>query len=116
MRELRNRGYQLLRQSEDFLKTDMVYLTKGGFWLSLGHGVAMLAGFFISIAFANLFPKESFGTYKFILSMVAMLGAFSLTGIGVAITQAVARGNGGSLRRGFYLPFLQAPASMAPTF
>ena len=101
MENLRNKIRCLLRQSEDFLKTDMVYLTKGGFWLSLGHGVAMLAGFFISIAFANLFPKESFGTYKFILSMVAMLGAFSLTGIGVAITQAVARGNGGSLRQGF---------------
>jgi len=101
MENLRNKIRCLLRQSEDFLKTDMVYLTKGGFWLSLGHGVAMLAGFFISIAFANLFPKESFGTYKFILSMVAMLGAFSLTGIGVAITQAVARGNGGSLSQGF---------------
>src|SRR3990167_7286867 len=101
MEKWQNKIYQILRGSEDFFKTDMIYLTKSGSWLSLSQGIAMLAGFFISIAFANLFPKESFGTYKFILSMVAILGLFSLTGIGTAVTQAVARDNGGSLRQGF---------------
>jgi O-antigen/teichoic acid export membrane protein len=81
----------------------MVYLTKGGFWLTLAHGVAMFAGFFMSIAFANLFPKESFGNYKFILSVVAILGAFSLTGLSTSVIQSVARGFDSSLRRGFRL-------------
>lgn len=101
MHTLRNGTHALLRWLERYTKTDMIYLARGGSWLSLGHGVAVLSGFFISIAFANLFPKESFGTYKFILSMVGIMGAFSLTGMGVAITQAVARGFGGSLRQGF---------------
>ena len=61
---------------EKYLKTDLVYLSRGGFWLSIGQGVAMLSGFFLSTAFANLLPKESFGTYKFILSGVAILGIF----------------------------------------
>ncbi|MDO8729002.1 MAG: oligosaccharide flippase family protein [bacterium] len=101
MRELRNHAYVWLRRSESFFKTDMVYLAKGGFWLSISQGAAMLAGFFVSIAFANLFSKELFGTYKFILSMVGVVGIFSLAGMGTAVAQAVARGNGGSLQQGF---------------
>ena len=101
MQNLRNKAYRWLRSTEGFFKTDTVYLAKGGSWLSIGHGVAILSGFFISIAFANLFPKESFGIYKFILSMVGIISAFSLTGLGTAITQAVARGFDNSLQRGF---------------
>lgn len=101
MQNLRNKIYQTLRWSEGLFKTDMVYLIKSGSWLSLGHVFAMLAGFLISITFANLFPKESFGTYKFIISMVGIAGAFSLTGIGTAITQATARGFDNSLHQGF---------------
>ena len=101
MQNLRTKAYRAIRQGESFFKTDVVYLARGGFWLCFRQGVTMVAGFFISIAFANLFPKESFGTYKFILSIVGIVGAFSLTGIGIAITQAVVRNNGGSLRQGF---------------
>ena len=101
MENWRNRIYRALHGSESFFQTDMIYLAKSGSWLSLSYGVAMIAGFGLSIAFANLLAKESFGTYKFILSMVGILGVFSLTGIGTAITQAVALDNGGSLRQGF---------------
>ncbi|MCH8889274.1 oligosaccharide flippase family protein [Patescibacteria group bacterium] len=98
---MRNKIYNLLRWSEKYTKTDTLYLTKSGYWLSIGHGVAILSGLLLSIAFANFFPKESFGTYKFVLSMIGILGAFSLTGMGTAITQSVARGFGNALRRGF---------------
>ncbi|MDP2641680.1 MAG: oligosaccharide flippase family protein [bacterium] len=101
MQNLRNKTYQALRASGNFLKTDMIYLTKGGLWLSLGQGVAILSGFLLSITFANLFPKESFGTYKFILSATAILGIFSFTGLNTSIVQSIARGFGGSLRQGF---------------
>lgn len=101
MEKWRNRLYQALRGSESFFKTDMIYLVRSGSWLSLSQGIAMLAGFLISIAFANLFPKESFGTYKFVLSMVAILGIFSFTGLNTSIIQSAAKGFGGSLRQGF---------------
>lgn len=101
MRNLRNWTYNKLRASESFFKADMIYLAKGGFWLSMNHVIAMITGLGLSLAFANLFAKESFGTYKFILSMVGVLTAFSLTEIGTATTQAVARGFGGSLRQSF---------------
>jgi O-antigen/teichoic acid export membrane protein len=101
MWKIKSTLYKTLRWSEKYTKTDMLYLAKGGSWLSFGHGFALLSGFFISIAFANLFPKESFGTYKFVLSMAGIVGAFSLTGMGTAVTQAVARGFGNALRQGF---------------
>lgn len=101
MKELLNKVYKILHWSEKYAKTDMVYLSKGGFWLSLGQGIAMLSGFFVSIAFANLFSKESFGTYKFILSMVGILGIFSFSGFNISIIQSIARDFGSSLRQGF---------------
>lgn len=100
MLNLRTSIYSLLRRSESFFKTDMVYVTKGGFWLSFGQVIATFSGFLLSIAFANLFSKESFGTYKFVISVAGIIGAFSLTGMGVAVTQSVARGFE-SLRQAF---------------
>src|SRR3989344_1800066 len=91
----------LLRASERYTHIDMVYLAKGGSWMSGGQAINMLVGFLMSIAFANLLPKESFGTYKFILSTVALIGIFSFLDIGTAVTQAVAKGFGNSLRQGF---------------
>ena len=88
VQKAKNKIYKALRWSEKYTKTDMLYLAKSGSWLSFGHGFAMLSGFFMSLAFANLFPRESFGTYKFVLSMAGILGAFSLTGMGTAVTQA----------------------------
>ncbi len=101
MQQMRKRAYHLLRGSENFFKTDMLYLAKGGSWLVLAQAVSMLSGFFLSIAFANLFAKESFGTYKFIFSVVGILGAFSLTGLSTSVIQSVARGFHSSLQRGF---------------
>lgn len=91
----------LFQWSGKHLKTDTSYLARGGFWLTLGQGVAMFAGLFISLAFAHLFSKESFGIYKFVLSVTGILAIFSLTEMGTAVTRAIARGFGGSLKRGF---------------
>lgn len=103
MNNLRNKAYTLLRKSERWFKTDMVYLAKGGFWLTLGHIVAVSAGLGLSIGFANLLPKESFGTYKFILSVAGILGAFSLTGLPTVIAKTASQGFNGFLKSGFWL-------------
>jgi len=61
----------------------------------LGQVVSFVISFLLSIAFANLLPKEAFGTYRFILSLAGIVTAFSLTGMNTAVTRAVARGNDG---------------------
>jgi len=92
MKSIRQKLYALLRRSETYTKTDMVYLAKGGTWLSVAQGIATVSSLLLAIAMANLVPPHVFGNYKFILSLAGILGAFTLTGIGSAITQAVARG------------------------
>lgn len=101
MLNLKNRIISLLHRSGYFLKTDLIYLAKGGSWMTFGQAINMVVGFLVSIAFANLLPKESFGIYKFVLSTVAIIGIFSFLDLGTAVTQAVARGFGNSLRQGF---------------
>lgn len=101
VQDLRKKIYRLLRWSEKYTKTDMVYLTKGSFWLGLGYIIQVASGLIIAAAFANFLPKETFGTYQFILSTAGILSVFTLSGMGTAITRAVAQGNDGVLRSGF---------------
>src|SRR5689334_12787395 len=80
MKALMARAERLLRWSERYMKTDMVYLAKGSFWLTLGQVAASASGLLLVIGFANLLPKEVYGTYKLILSLAGIIASFSLTG------------------------------------
>ncbi|MEX0935066.1 MAG: oligosaccharide flippase family protein [Candidatus Paceibacterota bacterium] len=102
MEKLRKKVYKLLRWSEKYTKTDMVYLAHGGFWVGFKRAISIVTGLSLSIAFANLLPQEVFGNYKYIISASSIIGAFSLTGMGVAVTQAVAQGNEGAMKNGLY--------------
>jgi len=97
MQRIKEKFYKLLHWSEKYTKTDMVYLTHGGFWLTLGQIVSSISSFLLAIAFANLLPRETFGVYKYILSVCGILAIPTLGGINTAVTQAVARGYEGSL-------------------
>lgn len=105
MKEFRQKTYNLLRKSEKYFKTDMVYLAKGGSWLTVGQIVTSVSALLLAIAFANLLSKETYGIYRYILSLAAIIGALSLTGMGTAITQAVSRGFDGALKEGFKVNF-----------
>ncbi len=98
-----NRVQALLRWSEKYTKTDMVYLAHGGSYLFAGQLISMAAGFVLSVGFAHLVAKETFGTYQFILSLGGIVSAFSLTGINVAISRASALGSNEALRVGFLM-------------
>ena len=91
---------QLLRRSEKFFKTDMVYVFKQGLWLSVGQAFALVSGLALSIIFAGVLPKEVYGNYKFVLTIGGLLSGLSLTGLGTVIVQAVARGAEGTLGEG----------------
>jgi len=82
------------------LKTDTKYIAKNGFWLSLGQGFRMLSGLILLVGFANLLPKETYGTYQFVMAAAGILSALTLSGMGSAITRSTAQGNPGALRYG----------------
>ncbi len=96
--KLKHNIISLLRYSEKYTKTDMVYVTKNTFWVNANTVIVAGGSFILSILFARFVPKETYGMYQFILSIGFILGAFSLTGMNAAVTQAVARGFDGILK------------------
>ncbi len=103
MDNLRSSVYGLLRSSERFFKTDMVYVGSGGFWLFFGQAVTVLASLGLAVAFANLVEPEKYGNYRYVLALASIIGAFTLTGLTTAVTRATARGHEGTLRYAFRL-------------
>lgn len=92
--------YKFLKWTERWTKTDMIYLAKGGFWLSIGQGVTTASAILLSIAFANLLPIEKYGEYKFILSITPLLAIPTLGGMKTAINRAAAKNFDGVLTSG----------------
>lgn len=89
---------RLLRWSERYTKTDMVYLATGGFWIGLGQIASSLSALLLAVAFANLLPADVYGTYKYALSLASMFAIFTLPGSATALARAVAQGSDGNLR------------------
>jgi len=92
MQSLRNKALQALRSSEPFFKLDMVYATKGGFWTTLSFAIGAVCSLATMIAFGNLLPRETYGIYSYLISLGSSLTFLTLSGIGPAVTRAVARG------------------------
>lgn len=89
---IKKRIYELLKWSEKFTGTDMIYIVKGGFWLILGRILSFLASLAIMMAFARFAPKKVYGAYQYVLSLAIILNIFSLPGMNTALIRAVARG------------------------
>jgi len=85
---------------QKFFKTDIQYLAKGGFWLFFGQIITSISTFILLISFINSLPKEIYGSYKYILSVVGLLAVFSLPGIDTALVQSISRGYEGSIISG----------------
>lgn len=78
--------------SQQYTQIDMLYVARGGFWSSLSFGVNSVLSLVLLIAFANLISKETYGIYKYILSLAHSLSFLTLTGMNMAVKQAVAAG------------------------
>ena len=81
-----------LRWSEGWTKTDMVYVASSFSWVTVGNIFSSVASFLFIIAFANLLPPETFGVYKYVLSIVSILSITTLTGMSNAVTRSIAQG------------------------
>lgn len=92
MTALKKGLHALLRRSEGLFKVDMIYVTKGGFWTSLRFGAGIIASLITMVAFGNLVPKETYGTYSYMLSLAGTFGFLTLSGMGSAVVRSVARG------------------------
>lgn len=98
MKKIKDTIRDLLRGTEKYTQTDMVYLVKGGSWLGAGRVLTMGLTLLMGIAFANFLEPVKYGTYKYVISIVGILSSFTLSGMGTAVARSVARGCDGSLK------------------
>lgn len=92
MDRLRARVYALLRWSERFTRTDMVYLTKGFGALASAQAISALVSFILAVLFAHFATQNDYGTYKYFIATASIIGVFTLSGIPGALTRAAALG------------------------
>jgi len=97
---LKKSARDLLLLLQRYTRTDMVYLTRNGFWVMLSYIIQISVGIITTVALANLLPKETLGTYQFLLAVAAVLSVMTLSGMHQAVVRAVAQGNEGILRSG----------------
>jgi O-antigen/teichoic acid export membrane protein len=97
--KMKNLIYILLRKSQKFTGTDNVYIAAQGSYLTIGNIISTLASFLLAMAFARLLPKETYGQYRYILSIMTVVGICALPGMETAIIQSVARKLEGSFKK-----------------
>lgn len=83
--------HTLLRKSENYTKTDMVYLAKGASWLSVSRTVNIVSAILLAVFYANFLSKDAYGIYKYVLSIISMLSILTLPGINTSLTAAIAK-------------------------
>ncbi|MFH0739976.1 MAG: oligosaccharide flippase family protein [bacterium] len=100
---IKNKVKNWLLWSQKYTQTDMLYMARGGFWLLLSQITSFLANFLLIIVFTNWLSKETFGTYKYVLSLLGILSIPSLSGLNSAILNAAAKNEDGSFLLAFKL-------------
>lgn len=84
---------------EIYTKTDIRYFLKGGAWIGFENMAGLAASLLLGIVFANILSQTDYGVYKFVFTLVGLLGIFLIRGLGTALIQAVAKGEEGIFRR-----------------
>lgn len=88
----REKGKQIFLLVEAKTGLDLRYLLRGGLWILIGRAASLFLTFLLSIVFANCLSKDTYGSYKFLLSIAGTLVLFTFPGMGTALSHAVARG------------------------
>jgi len=100
---IKNKIKNTLLWSQKYTQTDMLYIAKGGFWLFMGQLVSFVANFLLIVAFTNWLSKETFGTYKYVLSLLGILSIPSLSGLNSAVLNSASKNEDGTFLKAFQL-------------
>lgn len=98
VKTLKKQTTSLLLWSQKYTKADMLYLAQSGFWVTFGQAMNSVLSLVLIIALANLLSKETYGLYRYVLSIAGILNICTLTGMNNAVSRAVARGAEGILK------------------
>ncbi len=103
MDSAKTRFYKLVRWSEQYTKTNTAFVFSTGWWSATAQVASACASLALALVVAHFVPKEQYGEYQFIISVISTLSIFSLSGIGNAVLQSVAHGFDQSLIDGVHL-------------
>lgn len=95
---MRSKISQVFTWLERRFETDVRYLARGSAWLMTSQVVLAVFSLASAWAFANLISQDTFGHYRFALSIVGILALTTLTGMSTAVTRAASRGFGATIR------------------
>ncbi len=98
---LKHRLINFLQATQRITKTDNLYIAKSGFYLSVTHAMGILSGVVLYILIGRFLPKETYGQYRYFLSIFGLFGIAAFSGVESALTRAVANGYEGSLVQAF---------------
>jgi O-antigen/teichoic acid export membrane protein len=96
---VKNKALHLLKKSERYTKTDMVYLVGKSGWLLFGQMVTFISTIITVWVFANFVDPSDYGLYKFVLSIATIASITTLTGFSISIAKNVAQGFDVSLNK-----------------
>jgi O-antigen/teichoic acid export membrane protein len=82
----------ILRWSEKYTKTDMVYLAGGGAWLGFSQLISSIGALVLTLVLANMLSPEIYGEYRFLMSGFLMLIVFALPGMQTALLESTPKG------------------------
>lgn len=92
---------KLIKKTQFFFKTDMSYLVKGGFWLTFGKSISLFSALITSIVFANFLSENTYGVFRYVLSIGGILAILTLRGIDTSLSRATAKGEAGLIKKAF---------------
>ena len=96
---MKNNLVKFLRRSEQFTKTDMVYLVGQSGWLIIGQSIALISSLGLAWFFANYIEPSDYGIYRYVLTVATIASITSLTGFGIAIARSVTQGYSVDLKK-----------------
>jgi O-antigen/teichoic acid export membrane protein len=89
---------KILLWSEKYTKTDMVYLVHSLFWVGISKIFIFLFSFLLMLAFSHFTPKETFGSYQYVISVLGIISVLSLPGTNTSLVKSVAQGKEGTFQ------------------
>lgn len=85
-----------MKETVEKLKRETAYLARGVMWLGATQAVASISALVLTLVLARYLDPEVYGSYRYVLSLVAVAGAFGLSGLGTGLMRSIARGKDGS--------------------
>src|SRR3989338_2592669 len=73
------------------LGIDAHYFARSSAIITLSHGVGVLKGLVTGYFVTRLFPRELYGEYQFVLTVMGVIGAFTLGSLPNALARSIAR-------------------------